>query len=223
MPNPPPSLFKGQLLHLAFLVAVIPTLVNSVTPGPSEWQGLSLSAWFYLALSVPIAHQIYVWLCWRLELRSRSISERWGLERGFRIYVIAFFLLFGSRFLSLLLLAVADQDSVAMSLPLRLALATPILLLAGYTMFSVKHYFGFRRAAGIDHFDPAYRTKPLVRRGMFKWTKNAMYIFAIQSTWLFGILAASKLAMIAAGFQSLYIWVHYFGTEKHDMDQLYAR
>jgi protein-S-isoprenylcysteine O-methyltransferase Ste14 len=109
-----------------------------------------------------------------------------------------------------------------MSVSLRWALATPVLLLAGYTMFSIKQYFGFRRAAGIDHFDPAFRSKPLVRRGMFKWTRNAMYVFAIQGTWLFGILAASKLAMLAACFQSVYIWVHYFGTEKPDMAYLYG-
>jgi hypothetical protein len=56
---------------------------------------------------------------------------------------------------------------------------------------------------------------------MFKWTQNAMYVFAIQTTWLFGILAASRLAMIAACFQPVYIWIHYFGTEKPDMDHIY--
>ena len=91
-----------------------------------------------------------------------------SLERGFGIYVIGFFVLFGSRFLTLLLLAIADQDSLSMQVPLRAVLAAPVLCLAGYAMFSVKQYFGFKRAAGIDHFEPAYRSKPLVRQGMFK-------------------------------------------------------
>ena len=35
-------------------------------------------------------------------------------------------------------------------------------------------------------------------------------------------LAASKLAMIVAAFQTVYIWVHYFATEKPDMEHLYG-
>ena len=221
MPDTLPSLFKGQVLHLGFLVVAIPVLLCCVQPGPATWGGIQVSAWFYLALTIPILHQAYVWLCWRLELRDRFFTNRWGLERGFRLYAVGFFLLFGSRFLTLLLLAIADQDSVAMSGPLRGVVAAPILLLSGYAMFSVKKYFGFQRAAGIDHFDPDYRSKPFVRQGMFRWTKNAMYVFALQLTWLFGIVAASKLAMIAACFQSIYIWVHYFGTERPDMAHIY--
>ncbi|SVB52734.1 uncharacterized protein METZ01_LOCUS205588, partial [marine metagenome] len=30
-------------------------------------------------------------------------------------------------------------------------------------------------------------------------------------------------AMIVACFQSVYVWVHYFGTEKPDMDYIYHR
>lgn len=222
MPSAVPSLAKGQSLHVAFLAVALVLVTRYVEVPPTEWLGISVCAWFGLALAMPVLHQVYVWLCWRLELRDRFITTRWGMERGFGRYVVFFFLLFGGRFLTLLLLAIADHDSVDMSLELRAAVAAPILLLAGYTMFSVKHYFGFRRAAGIDHFDPAYRSKPLVREGMFKWTPNAMYVFALQGTWLFGVLAASKLAMIAAGFQSVYIWVHYFGTEKPDMAHLYG-
>ena len=219
----PPPLLRGQFLHLVFLATAITLLLVLSNPGPAYWQGIPVSVWFWSALSIPILHQVYVLLCWRLELRSQSVTVRWGLKRGFRIYTIGFFGLFSSRFLSLLLLAVADQASLPMSMGLRWTLAVPIFLVAGYAMFSVKHYFGFQRAAGIDHFDLAYRTKPMVRDGMFRWTKNAMYTFAIQATWLFGILAASRLAMIAACFQSVYVWVHYLGTEKPDMDYIYHR
>ena len=58
---------------------------------------------------------------------------------------------------------------------------------------------------------------------VFRWTSNAMYVFAIQSLWLFGILAASKLALIAAAFQAVYIWVHYYATEKPDMAFIYRK
>ena len=35
------------------------------------------------------------------------------------------------------------------------------------------------RATGIDHFDPNYKDKPFEKRGIFKWSSNAMYTFAI--------------------------------------------
>jgi len=218
----PPPLFKGQLLHFGFLAVVLHVLHHHVDAGSASWGGLPVVWWYRLAIAVPVAHQIYVWLSWRLQLRDQAFTSCCGLEKGFRIYVVGFFALFGSRFLTLLLLALADQGSVDMAMPLRLALAAPIFALSGYTMYSMKTYFGFKRAAGIDHFDPGYRSKPLVREGAFKWTGNAMYVFALQGTWLFGILAASKLAMIVAAFQTVYIWVHYFATEKPDMEHLYG-
>ena len=49
-----------------------------------------------------------------------------------------------------------------------------------------------------------------------------MYLFVLQGTWLFGILAGSRSAMIVAGFQSIYIWVHYVSTEKPDMKHIYG-
>ena len=49
-----------------------------------------------------------------------------------------------------------------------------------------------------------------------------MYLFVLQGTWLFGIFAESRLAMIVAGFQSIYIWVHYVSTEKPDMKHIYG-
>ena len=39
--------------------------------------------------------------------------------------------------------------------------------------------------------------------------------------WMFGILSAAKLRMVTADLQSIYLWVHYFGTENPDMAQIY--
>ena len=223
MQTTPPSLLRGQFLHLGFLATVVPTLLVLFSPGSGDWQGVAVSAWFCLALSIPILHQIYVLICWRLELRSQFLTSRWGFKRGFRIYTIGFFVLFSSRFLSLLLLAVADQASLPMSMSLRWALASPILLLAGYAMFSVKQYFGFERAAGIDHFDLTYRTKPMVRLGIFRWTKNAMYTFAFLGLWGIALIARSRAALAVALFQHAYIWVHWYCTEQPDGVVLYGR
>ena len=54
-----------------------------------------------------------------------------------------------------------------------LVLVVPVL----YLLISVRRYFTFRRAFGIDHFDPAYRILPMERRGIFRLSPNAMYVF----------------------------------------------
>ena len=67
-----------------------------------------------------------------------------------------------------------------------------IFILFIYTMYSVKKYFGFMRATGIDHFDPSYKDKPFEKRGIFKWSSNAMYTFAIAIFFGFAIFCRIK-------------------------------
>lgn len=76
-------------------------------------------------------------------------------------------------------------------------------------MYSVRKYFGFDRAFGIDHFDPAtYKDVPMVRKGIFQYSSNAMYVYGFFLLWVPGILAQSKAALLVAAFNHLYIWVH---------------
>jgi len=220
--NHPPSLFQGQHLHAAFLVVALP-LIYIAQPTDGDWLGASVALWYWIAIVTPILHQTFVWVSWRLQLQHQLFTHHGTAEPGFRIYLVLFFTLFVGRFVTLCALCLADQNTLSFPVELRLFLALPILCLAGYTMYSIKRFFGFARAAGIDHFDSEYRNRPLVREGVFRWTSNAMYVFAIQSLWLFGILAASKLALVAAAFQAIYIWVHYYGTEKPDMAFIYRK
>tara|TARA_B100000029_G_scaffold267303_1_gene263044 strand:+ start:602 stop:1279 length:678 start_codon:yes stop_codon:yes gene_type:complete len=223
MEEGPPSFLKGQILHLGSLLIAIPVLSSFVEIGKGSLLGIPLFTWFWLCISIPIAHQIYVWACWRMELRGQLITKKLGPNLGFTIYLIGFFILFGSRFLTLLFLAIADKGSISLPLAFQWIIGAPLVIIGGYGMYSIKTYFGFQRAAGIDHFDPSYRDKPLVRQGIFRWTQNAMYVFVIQLTWIFGVLGSSKLAMIGACFQTCYIWIHYFGTEKPDMNWIYGQ
>ena len=89
-------------------------------------------------------------------------------------------------------------------------------------MYSVVHYFGMDRAYGIDHFDPAYRDKPFVKQGMFKYTDNAMYKFGFLILWSIALFTLSKAALLAAAFNHLYIWVHFYFTELPDIRQIYG-
>ena len=97
-----------------------------------------------------------------------------------------------------------------------------LLLPAVWLGYSIVKYFSFKRAFGIDHFEERYRTVPLVRKGIFRITPNAMYMFGFTLLWSSAFYFSSKTALAFAGFSHLYIWIHYFTTEKPDMKRIYA-
>ena len=209
----PPHIWVGQLLHF-FCLGILLVL----TWAAWIYLGKPFPGTFWIAMAVPIAHQLFVWLAWRLELRSAQISQ----TIGFRGYVILFFLLFGGRFISLIVLAWMDRGSLQLTF-LPQVIVTVMLVLPGiYAMYSVQRYFGMMRASGADHFDSRYRTMPLVDEGIFRFTKNGMYLYAFLLFWAIAIGFNSAAALVVAAFSHAYIWVHYYATEKPDMDYLYA-
>jgi protein-S-isoprenylcysteine O-methyltransferase Ste14 len=127
-----------------------------------------------------------------------------------------------SRVLFLVALAVANRDTVPGDPTLLQVLAIILLIPAVHLFYSVARYFGFRRAFGIDHFDPRYRAVPLVRRGIFEYSPNGMYVFGFLLLWSVALWYASVAALIAALFNHLYIWVHYWATERPDMRRIYG-
>ena len=48
-----------------------------------------------------------------------------------------------------------------------------------------------------------------------------MYLYAFLMFWTIAIGFNSMAAVIVAAFSHVYIWVHYYATEKPDMDFLY--
>jgi hypothetical protein len=213
--QPPKSFFfKGQLLHL-LLLAVL--LAASFWLANAKNLESTTRAWFIASISIPVVHQVFVWLAWRSELCFSAITKA-----RFPIYGIVFMVLLISRPLAVLGLAISDQESI--ELPVAVRIAVPILLAipAIYTFYSVARYFGVSRAMGIDHFDPNYRDAPLVKEGIFKWASNSMYVFGFFIFWVIAIAFSSKAALVAAGFNHAYIWVHYFCTERPDMSFIYG-
>ncbi len=209
----PPGIWVGQRLHAACLG---PLLALSWL----LWRGLGepFPGAYWTAMAFPVAHQVFVWLAWRLELRSEMVSR----TIGFRAYLGVFFLLFGGRFVALLLLAGLDRGSFALPALPRTVLTVFLTSVGLYTMYSVTRYFGMTRAAGADHFDPRYREMPLVREGVCRCTGNAMYAFAFALFWAIALGFDSVAALIAAAFSHAYIWVHFHATEKPDMVFLYS-
>lgn len=218
------KLFEGQALHwvgLVLLLVPVTALAGHKSVRTGELAGLSSLTLLALALASAIIHQLYVWLCWRLELHWRSMTRTFP-KRGFRIYQTVFMMLMLSRLVSIGLLAVANQGTLGAPLALRLPLAALLAAPALYCFYSVVRYFGLDRAAGRDHFDPAAQHWPMVNKGIFRYTANGMYIYGLMILWLPGLLLNSAAALLAAGFQHAYIWLHYYGTEVPDMQRIYA-
>jgi len=78
------------------------------------------------------------------------------------------------------------------------------------------------RAAGADHFDERYRSMPFVKQGIFRFTDNAMYLYAFLLFWAIAVGFNSAAALVVAAFSHLYIWVLFYSTEKPDIDFIYG-
>ena len=209
----PPKLWRGQGLNTFCLLALLAGISVAWANLDKPYPGL-----FWIAVSFPIVHQVFVWLAWRLELRSAETSK----IIGFQGYLVVFFLLFGGRFVSLFALAWADRGSLHLGAFPRISITGISTFLGIYAMYSVLRYFGLKRAAGADHFDPQYRDMPFVRQGIFRFTSNGMYLYAFLLFWAIAIGFNSSAALAVAAFSHAYIWVHFYSTEKPDMDFIYS-
>ncbi len=215
--------FYGQGIHyslLLFLLIGILTIVQDKSFVAGGLWGVPTAVWFWLAVACAIVHQTYVWLGWRLELHYGVVSPLFH-GRGFFYFSRISFLLIILRPVFIILAAIANADSLSLSWGARWLGAVILAVPAGYLFYSVGRDFGFERAVGIDHFDKSYRTKPLAKQGIFKYFRNPMYLFSPLALLAPGWLFASKAALLAAIFAQIYIWIHYFCTEKPDMKFIY--
>ena len=208
-----PGLWTGQGLHLAALLILLALVALAWST-----QGKPLPLAFWTAVVIPVVHQVFVWLAWRLQLK-RSLTSR---LLGFRGYVLIFFILFAGRFVSLFVLSWLDRGSLGLPMVPRAAITLLLLVPGIYAIYSVQRYFGMLRAAGGDHFDTRYRDMPLVKRGIFRFTSNGMYLYAFLLFWAIAIGLNSMAGLIVAVFSHGYIWIHFYATEKPDMDFLYG-
>jgi len=192
---------------------------NAILNG--ELLGISTSIWFWLAILSPIVHQIYVVVCWRSELHYGSISKIFGTN-GFNVFKSGFGILIFSRLLTIVLLAISNSYTLKTNTYVAYTLALVLLIPSVYLFYSVKKYFGMDRAFGLDHFKPEdFKNESFVKKGIFKYTSNGMYIYGFLILWIPGLILLSKAALLVALFNHLYIWVHYYFTELPDIKLIY--
>jgi len=87
------DIFRYQVWHALFLIVSITLIQIFLRYYPEltgELWGISTITWFWVAIAVPIIHQIYVLIIWRLELYHRTFTKRFGLKKAFKIYSIGF-------------------------------------------------------------------------------------------------------------------------------------
>jgi hypothetical protein len=216
-------LLRRQWLHVLYVVALVPVAWALASPvlGDGAYLGVRDTTWFVVTLAVAVVHQVYIWAAWRTQLAWGSFTRAFG-GWDFAVYGAVFFVFLLLR--PLLVAAVSAADPGSLALPPRFSdsLATVFGLLAVWTGWSVGRYFGFVRASGGDHFRRRYREMPLVDRGAFAWTPNAMYTLGFLGLWSIALFYRSHAGLVAALFQHAYIWVHYVCTEQPDMEVIYG-
>jgi len=217
-------LFHRQLLHAGLLVLLVSICYAFASPAFSSSDsllGLSDFGWFWLTVIVAVVHQVIVALVFRAQLGWGVLFRLFG-KRDLAVWGLVFLPLLIARPVVVAGLAIADSGSLMLPRWLAFSLGGALLVPALYAMWSVVRYFGIPRALGGDHFRLHYRRMPMVHEGAFAWTPNAMYLLVFLGLWSIAFFARSHVALAAALFQHAYIWVHYYCTEKPDMDLMYG-
>ena len=217
------NLFEKQIHHYAALAALLAGVYafSDTATLAGQLYGISTSSWLGLSIAGPVLHQVYVWLIWRTQLKYSLVTRIFG-EKGFIVYTVGFTVLFASRLILIIILSWSNKDTIALNPVFAYALSFVFTLLSAYLFYSVRTDFGYKRAYGADHFDRSYRLKPFVREGIFRFTGNAMYTFGFLILWVPGLVFFSQAALLAAGFNHIYIWVHYYTTELPDIRHIYG-
>jgi protein-S-isoprenylcysteine O-methyltransferase Ste14 len=221
--RPATFLFEGQFQHIILLAGLLPGALYLGLPtlDGSTWLGISDTTWFYAAILVAIIHQVLVWFVFRTQLLFALFSRLFG-KQDMVVWGIIFVPLLLLRPLLTLALGLADYGSLQPWRGPQIILGLLLLIPALYTLWSVARYFGLPRALGGDHFRQRYRNMPLVKKGAFKYSSNAMYAFAFLLLWAIALLTGSQAALAVALFQHAYIWVHMYCTEAPDMRAIYG-
>ena len=139
------KIFEYQVWHLIILLAIIFAINLYLISNPAilsgSFWGIATKSWFWLAIAIPVVHQVYVWLIWRLELYQRIFTQRYGLNRAFRFYAAGFTILFVSRLITIIILAYSSKGTLNVNPVFAYVLTLLITPLVIYLFYSVKKIF----------------------------------------------------------------------------------
>jgi hypothetical protein len=218
------QVLRYQGYHLAAYIGFGALIGIAVVQAPESagraW-GLSIGQWVLWSWLFAGLFQAWVLLIWRFELFHGAVT-RWLGQRAFPVHRTAFVILGAARFIPLIPISLGTARtsplSPVSSLVLLVVTTPPVL----WTLYSIVAYFGVNRVFGADHFDPAYRTRGLETRGVFRYVPNAMYTLGFLLFYHPGLLWQSRLGLAVAAAHHALVWVHYFCTEKPDLREIYG-
>ena len=218
-------IFERQGVHAVALVALLAGVawtqgLAGVRAG--AWLGIGSGTWLWIAVGCAVAHEVYAWLGWRTQLHLKLWTRVFG-PREFPIFAAGFVAVAGARGLAMLPLALANRGTLPGNPLGWQALALVPLVPGLYLVWSVFRYFGLKRAVGIDHFDERYRTVPLVKQGIYRFTDHGMYVYGFGLLWALALGCTSQAALVAALFNHLYVAVQGWAIEAPDRKQIYGK
>lgn len=216
------QLIEGQPQHLAIalLMALGATsLMHSSSDAP-RLLGLTSKGWALTSITLAILHQIIVAAVFRLQLHRNMMTRLLG-DRDMKIWTMIFMPLLIARPITVLMTGWADTVPITGFRTPEMIIGVALLAIAIWAMHSVIVHFTIPRALGGDHFRDSFAEMPLVNKGAFKYTSNAMYGVVFLGLWGIALLFGSWNALVLALFQQGYIWVHMYCTEAPDMARIY--
>ncbi|MDU8926625.1 methyltransferase [Alisedimentitalea sp. MJ-SS2] len=216
------DILEGQPQHAAIATLLTLGAFSLLVPVPNATLlGMSATTWAKTSILLAILHQVVVAIGFRLQLHRSILSRRFG-ERDMKVWTILFMPLLISRPITLILTGWADATPITSYRTLEIVLGLALLAPALWALHSTLFHFTIRRALGGDHFRDEIAAMPLVNKGVFRFTANAMYGVAFLGLWGIALLFGSWNALVVALFQHAYIWVHMYCTEKPDMEWIYG-
>ena len=102
--------FEKQILLVLFLsisILIISLMIQLNSFSAGSFFGINTPVWMILSITQTITHQTYVLIGWRTQLHYSFITKRLG-EKGLPLFVTGFFILFGLRVVSVVMLAIQD-------------------------------------------------------------------------------------------------------------------
>lgn len=219
----PAQLLEGQAQHIGIAILMTAGAV-ALLDQPAEAPrllGLTARSWAIVSIAFALLHQIVVAAVFRLQLHYGTMSRMFG-TRDMQVWRGIFLPLLVSRPLTVLLVALADPVPITGARLPEVLAGVALLGVAAWAIHSTVVHFTLPRALGGDHFRQEIADMPMVDKGAFAVTPNAMYGLAFLGLWGIALALGSWNALVVALFQHAYIWVHMYCTEAPDMRRLYT-
>ena len=106
-------IFTGQAAHAFLLFSLgVAVVFAARLPGfyAGSLAGLDTQAWFWLVIANAVVHQLFVWICWRVEMHAQGLTRAFGAA-AFVLYAAIFTILIAARPVLVSVLAIANAGT----------------------------------------------------------------------------------------------------------------